>query len=102
MAKQESLKKHDFGVYAYDTNTMQYMKAKSDTGIYITKVIEKTAAEKSGIQEEDIILRIDDQKLERMCELRRYIYTKKPKDEVTLKILRNNRKMELKVKLEKK
>lgn len=93
--------KQDFGVYAYDTNVMQYMKAKSDTGIYITKVVEKTAAEKAGIQEDDIILSIDGQKLERMCELRRYVYTKKPKDEVTLKILRNNREIEIKVVLEK-
>ena len=94
--------KQDYGVYAYDTNTMQYMKAKSETGIYITKVIEKTAASQAGIKKDDIILNIDNQKLERMCELRRYIYTKKPKDEVTLKILRNNRQIELKVKLDKK
>lgn len=78
------------------------MNAKSDTGIYITRVIEQTAADKAGIKEEDIILSIDNQTLTRMCELRRYIYTKKPKDEVTLKILRNNREMEIKVKLEKK
>lgn len=89
------------GVYAYDTNTMQYMKAQSDTGVYITRVVQKTAAEKSGIKEGDIILSIDQQKLERMCELRRYIYTKKPKDEITLKILRNSREMEIKVVLEK-
>lgn len=89
------------GVYAYDTNTMQYMKAQSDTGVYITRVVQKTAAEKSGIKEGDIILSIDEQKLERMCELRRYIYTKKPKDEITLKILRNSREMEIKVVLEK-
>lgn len=95
------MKKQDYGVYAYDTNTMQYMKAQSDIGIYITRVVEKTAAEKAGIKEDDIILSIDDQKLERMCELRRYIYTKKPKEEVTLKILRNNREIELKVALEK-
>lgn len=80
---------------------MQYMKAQSDTGIYVTKVVEKTAAEKAGMKENDIILSIDDQKLERMCELRRYIYTKKTKDEVTLKILRNNREIELKATLEK-
>lgn len=89
------------GVYAYDTNTMQYMKAQSDTGVYITRVVQKTAAEKSGIKEGDIILSIDEQKLERMCELRRYIYTKKSKDEITLKILRNSREMEIKVVLEK-
>ena len=87
------------GVYAYDTNTMGYMQAKSDKGIYITKVIENTPAQNAGIQEEDIILSIDNQELERMCELRRYIYTKKPNDEVTLKILRNNREIEVKAKL---
>ena len=89
------------GVYAYDTDVIPYMQAKSDTGIYITKVVKRTAAEKAGIKEDDIILSIDGQKLERMCELRRYIYTKKPKDEVTLKILRNNREIEMKVILNK-
>ena len=87
------------GVYAYDTKVIPYMKAKSETGIYITKVVENTAAQKAGIQKDDIILSIDDQKLERMCELRQYIYTKKPKDEVTLKVLRNNRTLELTAKL---
>lgn len=87
------------GVYAYDTNTMKYMQSKSTTGIYVTKVVANTAAQNAGIQEEDVILSIDDQKLERMCELRRYIYTKKPKDEVTLRVLRNNREIEVKVNL---
>lgn len=96
------MKKQGCGVYAYDTNTMGYMKAKSDIGVYVTKVIASTAAEKAGLKTDDIILSIDDQKLERMCELRRYVYTKKPKDEVNLKILRNNKQIEMKVKLEKK
>ena len=96
----ENLKKQDFGVYAYDTNTMQYMKAKSDTGVYVTKVVTRTAAEKAGLQKDDIILSIDGQKLERMCELRRYVYTKKPKDEVVLVVLRDNKEIEIKVKLE--
>ena len=87
------------GVYAYDTNTMGYMQAKSNKGIYITKVIENAPAQNAGIQEEDIILSIDNQELERMCELRRYIYTKKPNDEVNLKILRNSREIEVKAKL---
>ena len=87
------------GVYAYDTNVMQYMKSESKAGIYITKVVESTVAETAGIQEGDIILSIDNQELKRMCELRMYIYTKKPQDEVTLKILRNNRKIEIKTNL---
>lgn len=96
----ENLKRQGFGVYAYDTNTMQYMKAKSDTGVYVTKVVAGTVAEKAGLQRDDIILSIDGQELERMCELRRYVYTKKPKDEVMLRILRDGRVVEMKVKLE--
>lgn len=95
----ENLKRQGFGVYAYDTNTMQYMKAKSDTGVYVTKVVAGTAAEKAGLQRDDIILSIDGQKLERMCELRRYVYTKKPKDEVMLRVLRDGRVVEMRVKL---
>jgi S1-C subfamily serine protease len=37
-----------------------------------------------------------------MCDLRCYIYTKKPGDEVTLKVLRSNREHEIKVILSKK
>ncbi len=88
------------GVYAYDSNVIPYMKTKSDTGIYITKVIANTAAEKAGIKEGDVILTIDDQDLERMCELRRYIYTKSPKDEVNLTVLRDNRQIQIKATLE--
>ncbi len=86
------MKKQDYGIYAYDTNVIEYMKAKSDTGIYVVQVVENAAAEKAGIKEDDIILSIDGQNLERMCELRRYIYTKKPKDEIILEILRDQRK----------
>lgn len=87
------------GVYAYDKNVIPYMNTESDTGIYIAKVVENTAAEKAQIQKGDVILSIDGQSLERMCELRQYIYTKNPNDEVTLTLLRDNRQVELKVKL---
>ena len=90
------------GVYAFDTNVISYMKAQSKTGIYVTKVVNGTAADKAQIQKGDVVLSIDNEPLERMCELRRYIYTKNPKDEVTLKILRNNREMEVTAVLEKK
>ena len=90
------------GVYAFDTNVISYMKSQSKTGIYITKVVDGTAAEKAQIQKGDVVLSIDNEPLERMCELRRYIYTKNPKDEVTLKILRNNREIEVTAILERK
>ena len=99
MLKQVNFKKQDFGIYGYDTNVMKYIKASSDVGIYITRVVENTAAEKAGIKKGDIILNVDGQTLKKMSYLRRYIYTKKPKEEVILKIFRDKREMELKIKL---
>ena len=50
----------------------------------------------------DILLSIDGTKLERMCDLRCYIYTKKPGDTVKLEIQRNYRKIEIEAILKKK
>ena len=97
-----NLKRQDFGVYAYDSNTLKYMNIESNSGIYVSKVVENTAAKMAGLKENDIILSIDSCKLTRMCELRQYVYTKKPKDKVTLKILRDNREMEVQAELKKK
>ena len=97
-----NLKRQDFGVYAYDSNTLKYMNIESNSGIYVSKVVENTAAKMAGLKENDIILSIDSYKLTRMCELRQYVYTKKPKDKVILKILRDNREMELQAELKKK
>ena len=97
-----NLKRQDFGVYAYDSNTLKYMNIESNSGIYVSKVVENTAAKMAGLKENDIILSIDSYKLTRMCELRQYVYTKKPKDKVILKILRYNREMELQAELKKK
>ena len=48
------------------------------------------------------LLEIDGIALEKMCDLRSYIYTKKPGDEVTFKVLRNKKEMKIAVKLFKK
>ena len=50
----------------------------------------------------DVITKIDNLELTKMCDLRCYIYTKKPTDEVTLTILRNNKEQQIKVTLGKK
>lgn len=45
----------------------------------------------------DIITKIDDKNINKMSELREYIYTKKAGDEVTLKIQRNKKEKEIKI-----
>jgi S1-C subfamily serine protease len=65
-------------------------------------VVKNSPAEKAGLKEYDIILEMDGQKITEDTPLADLLATKKIGDEITLKILREGGKMEVKVKLEEK
>ena len=89
------------GIFAYDKAVIPYLESglKFDTGIYVAEIKSDGEAAKSELKQGDIITKIDDIELEKMLQLRQYLYTKNPDDEVTLKVLRNNKTMEIKIKL---
>ncbi len=78
------------GIYAYDKEVIPYLDntINIEEGIYVIDVIPNGPASNVGIMPNDIILKIDGKPLNKMTELRSYIYTKKPEQEVTLQILR--------------
>ena len=92
------------GIFAFDKNVLGYLdeNLRFSEGIYVEKVNKSSAAEEAGLRKGDIILSIDGKNLERMCDLRCYIYTKKPGDKVKLKIQRNYREIEVTATLKKK
>ena len=92
------------GIFAFDKNVLGYIdeNLKFNEGIYVARVNTNSAAKIAGIRQGDILLDIDGNKLERMCDLRCYIYTKKPGDKVTLTIQRNYRKIPIEATLKKK
>lgn len=92
------------GVFAFDKNVLGYIdeNLRFNKGIYVSKVNANSAAKDAGIKNGDIILSIDGNQLERMCDLRCYIYTKKPGDKVKLRIQRNYREIEIEATLKKK
>ena len=91
------------GVYAYDKEVIPYLEtgvsSNFQEGIYVTEVIKNGPAESAGIKEGDIITQVDETKLNTMNDLREYIYTKQPNEEVTLKINRGKIKKDIVVKL---
>ncbi len=89
------------GIYAYDKEVIQYLEEDLDfkTGIYIVDVKKEGSAYKKGIKEGDIITKIDNVELNKVNDLRKYIYTKDVKDKVTLVILRNKRTFGIEVEL---
>ena len=89
------------GVFAYDKEVIPYMNSDItfDKGIYIAQISIDSPAAKSGLRVGDIILKIDELELNKMCDLREFIYDKSPGDEVKLTIYRNGREINVQVKL---
>ena len=96
------------GMFAYDKDIVPYINQeltqniKLDTGIYVAYVIRNSPAERSGMKRGDILLEIDGIKLEKMSELRTYIYSKKVGEKVNIKYIRGNKEYQISITLAKK
>ena len=96
------------GVFAYDKNIVPYINQeldqniKLDKGIYIADVTKNSPAEKVGVKRGDILLEIDGIELEKMSELRTYIYGKNVGEKVNIKLVRSNKEYQISVTLAKK
>lgn len=69
-------------------------------GVYVKTVDDFSAAQKAGIKPGDVIIAINDKEITTMEELNEIKYTHSIGDTVTLKIDRNNEKMDIELKLE--
>lgn len=89
------------GVFAYDKEVIPYLEnsIEFNKGIYVAQIDIEGPARNSGIKVGDIITKIDSQEVNKMSELRKYIYTKAPNDKVTLTIYRNNKQLEIELTL---
>ena len=70
-------------------------------GFYISSVVEGSGAEKAGLQENDIIIKLDNVKIATYADLNGFISTKRPNDNVQVTFLRDEEEKTLNVKLTK-
>ena len=94
----------EIGIFAYDKNVIPYLnnEVNFESGIYVASILADSPSKNAGLEQGDIITKIDEINLNKMSDLREYIYTKSPGDEVSLTVLRNRKQLEIKVKLVKK
>lgn len=87
------------GIYGYDKEAIKYLNSNIDiqNGIYVAQIAIDGPLLKNDIQEGDIITQIDDVKINKMNDLKKYIYTKSPGDRVKLYIDRNGKKFTIDV-----
>ena len=87
------------GIFAYDGSIMSYIDEdiKLASGVYIEKITEDGPANSTELKKGDIIIKIDNTSVNKMCELQEYIFSKNPGDEITLTILRNSKEKQIKI-----
>ena len=100
------------GIYAYDGTAVQYLGNNTNNnlatttvtqkGIYVDQIIKKGPADNTELKQGDIITKIDEREIATVNDLRKYIFTKKPAEEVTLEINRGKITKTIKIKLGKK
>ena len=101
--KEGTFEEAVIGIYAYDKEVTPYldsnMKVYFGKGIYVAQITKNGPADNTELKEGDIINKIDEKNLNTMNDLREYIYTKKPGDEVVLSITRGKIVKQIKITL---
>ena len=91
------------GIFAYDREVTPYLsenlKYQFEKGIYVAKITKNGPSDNTELKEGDIITSIDEVSLNTMNDLRKYIYTKKPNEQVNLKITRGKINKEITITL---
>ena len=84
--KNEKFEEAVLGIYAYDSSVTPYMGSNLllESGIYVSQIDKYGPSGKTELKVGDIIISIDGIEIDEMIELREYIYSKKPGDEVKL------------------
>lgn len=98
-----SFEEPTIGISGYDKDIIPYIDKtlKLESGIYIEGVTAKSPAENSGLKVGDIILKIDDKSINRMNDIKEYIYTKNPGDTIKIEYRRGNNTNTVNLTLEK-
>ncbi|UYW01430.1 trypsin-like peptidase domain-containing protein [Flavobacterium agricola] len=71
-------------------------------GFYVNRVMPNSGAEKAGIKSGDVIIQLDDQKVNSFSALSSYLNSKRPDEEIDITLLRKGKEIVAKVKLSKK
>ena len=68
-------------------------------GFYVNEVENNSGAQKAGLKVGDVIVEVGGLKISKFSDLKCYLNSKRPNDVVSVVIHRNNKKIDLKVKL---
>lgn len=99
---KEEIKRPYLGVSMYnisEISTKYYNKEITTTGVYIAKVEKNSPADKAGLEEGDIIVKLNDIDIENVAYLKYNLYKYSIGEKVTLIIYRNEEKKKIEITL---
>lgn len=104
LEKDGNIPESYLGIYAFDKEVIPYLKSdlKFDKGIYVVSIDNQESLSGGNIMVGDIIEKVDGIEVNKMNELRKIIYTKKPGELVKLEINRNGQHIEIESKIKSK
>ncbi|KLI50717.1 peptidase [Brachyspira hyodysenteriae] len=90
------------GIYLQDIdgNLSRGLNVKQNSGVYVSEVVPDSPAAKGGLQDGDIIIEYDGEKMTKSGDLFNKVATTKVGKEVTVKYLRNGRERSTKITIE--
>lgn len=103
--EQNKFDEATIGIYGYDKEVIPYLVSNNinfTKGIYVAKIISNGPASSTQLKEGDIIVSVDGKEINTMNELKEYIYTKKPGEEILLNINRGKINKDIYITLRKK
>ncbi len=90
----------DMNIKDIDASMAKALGMKSPEGVLVSSVREGTAAEKAGIKEEDVIIKVDDIPIRNNSHLRVVISSSRPGDQRKIKVIRDGKEKTITVKLD--
>lgn len=103
----KEVKRPYLGVYMLDVTEAYYYReyynlisqANITKGVVITDVEEKSSADLAGIKANDIIIKVDGNEISSSAYLRYYLYKHQVGDDMKVTVIRNNKELDLTIKL---
>ena len=89
--KSDKFEEANIGIYGYDREVIPYLTSVNinfSKGIYVAKIVYNGPASNTELKEGDVINSFDNVEINSMNDLKAFIYTKKPGDEVNMKVSR--------------
>lgn len=102
--KEGLFKEATLNIWCYDKYSINEVNASVNVseGVYVAQIQSNSNAEKAGLKVGDIILSIDTNQINNIVELKSYLYTKNPSDNVILNVKRDKSTFLINTKLEEK